>query len=92
MKPVIFKQCNVMYAVNQEEYQNLPAYKTDDGIITSIWELTLLEKIKLLFGAKLIMGCHTFNQPLQPIILQIMKIRKVKDKQNGKRIDYKSGS
>ena len=32
MKPIKFKQANVNFAENQEEYGTLPAFKSNDGM------------------------------------------------------------
>jgi hypothetical protein len=67
MKPIKFKGYNVIYAENQPEYIPLPVYKDSEGDVTSCWQFTLLERLKILFGAKLYWTQMTFNQPLQPV-------------------------
>ena len=68
MKAIPFKEQNVVYAENQDEYQSLPAFSdTENGTVTSCWELTdeefkILKKTKKLYIRSL-----TFNQPLQPL-------------------------
>jgi len=66
MKPIKFKQQNVTYAEKQDEYLDLPAYKAEDGYMVSCWELTLRERIKMLFTGCVWVHMWTFNQPLQP--------------------------
>jgi hypothetical protein len=67
MKPIKFNGYNVIYAENQPEYIPLPVYKDSEGTVTSCWEFTFLERLKILFGAKLYWSQMTFNQPLQSV-------------------------
>jgi len=67
LNPIKFKGYNVIYAENQPEYIPLLVYKDFKGTVTSCWQFTLLEKLKILFGAKLYWSQMTFNQPLQPV-------------------------
>ena len=53
MIPIKFKGYNVIYAENQPEYTPLPVYKDSEGTVTSCWQFTFLERVKILFGAKL---------------------------------------
>ena len=67
MKPVKTKSVNAIYAENQPEYIPLPVHKTIDGVVTSFWQLTFKERVKVLFGKKVCIKVLTFNQLLQPI-------------------------
>lgn len=67
MSPIEFPEQNTVYAKNQPEYIPLPAHKTTDGKVTSCWNFTWGERLRILFGAKLYWSQLTFNQPLQPI-------------------------
>ena len=71
MKPVKFKQCNVIYAENQPEYQPLPAYKnkSDLGEVVSCWEMSFRERLKVLFTGKVYVSLLSFNMPLTPSFL-----------------------
>jgi len=71
MKPIKFKQSNVTYAENQEEYQDLPAHHAGDiqGTVTSCWELTPEEIDQVKESGKIYLQLLTFNSPLQPINL-----------------------
>ena len=70
MKPVKFKGSNVTFAEDQSEYMPLPAHiDKDKGIVTACWELSLKERVKLLFTGKLWQRIMTFNRPLQPQLL-----------------------
>lgn len=68
MTPIDFKNSNVVYAKDQEEYRPLPAYRQDDrdGIVISCWKLTWLERLKLLWTGRLWMMQMTFGRTLQP--------------------------
>ncbi len=70
MKPIKFKEQNVVYAKDQPEYLPLPAHKTNEGYVTSCWSLDWKEKLKVLFSGKVFVTCLTFNQPLQPLRVQ----------------------
>ena len=67
MKIVKFKECNVTYAENQDEYLDLPAHKAEDGCVTSCWGLNLKERLSVLFTGKIFLQILTFNKPLQPL-------------------------
>lgn len=71
MKPIRFKEQNVIYAENQDEYQPLPALKTNDdmGTVVSCWELSFKERLRVLFTGKIWMGLCSFNKPLTPSYL-----------------------
>ncbi len=71
MKPIKFKQQNCVIAKDQPEYISLPSYKDNDGIVTTCWKLSFLEKIKLLINGKIWLQVMTFKHPLQPIRLSI---------------------
>ena len=62
MKPIEFEQQNCVYAKEQPEYLPLPAHKTKEGEVISCWELSLRERLKLLFTGKMFYSQLTFNQ------------------------------
>jgi len=66
MKPIKFKESNIVFAENQPEYLPLPAYKNDKGDVISCWQLSFKERIKILFTGKIWFYILTFNHPLQP--------------------------
>ena len=66
MKPIQFKNSNVVFAKDQKEYLPLPAYKGDDGTVISCWEFSFLERLKVLLFGKIYWTQLTFNSPLQP--------------------------
>lgn len=69
MKPIKFKQQNIIFAENQQPYLPLPAYQdnTQGGRIFHCWALTLKERLKILFTGKLWINVLNFKQPPQPI-------------------------
>lgn len=62
-----------LYAAHQSEYPTLPALKSADvrGTILVRWKLTVWERILLLFGGILYHQVLTFDEPLQPICLDV---------------------
>jgi hypothetical protein len=76
MKPIRFKECNSTYAKTQSEYAPLPVYKSTDGIATSCWRCSILERIKVLFTGKIWVSVMTFNKPLQPLRVSTNRIKK----------------
>jgi hypothetical protein len=71
MKPERFKEQNTTMAKNQYPYLPLPAFKDEDGAITSCWSLNIRERIKLFFTGRIWLTLLTFNKPLQPQILRV---------------------
>jgi hypothetical protein len=78
MKPIKFKEQNVIYAEDQPEYLPLPAFKTKEGNVTCCWNLSLKERIKILFTGNLWLSVLTFNQPLQPLLPTVNKNEVIK--------------
>jgi hypothetical protein len=71
MEPVDFEGRNVIFAKDQPQYRPLPAHKAEDGIVTTCWEFSFRERLRVLFGTPLLLCQHTFNTPLQPVMLSI---------------------
>lgn len=76
MKPVepILPGCDLpvtRYAETQEEYQTLPVYHQEDGTLLSRWRLTWRERLLVLFTGNIYLWQLTFNQPLQPVMLEV---------------------
>ena len=69
MKPIDFKNSNVVYAKDQPEYLSLPAHRTEDGKVTTCWELSLVDRIRALIYGRIYLQTLTFNNPLQPVRL-----------------------
>jgi len=74
MRPIKFNESNVIFAEGQPQYKSLPACKSFDGVVTTCWKLTFLERFKILFTGKLWLRVLTFNEPLQPLLLSAHKL------------------
>lgn len=61
----------VIYAKDQPEYIPLPARKTADGRVITEWTLTEEERQRVALGENVRVTLLTFNQPLQPVMLEI---------------------
>jgi len=73
MKLIDFEGRNVIFAENQPEYLQLPAYKIPqdvEGRIVCCWKLSFKERIKLFLFGELWHSILTFNQPLQPQLIE----------------------
>jgi hypothetical protein len=66
MQPVSFAGSNITFAKDQPEYLPLPAHKDEQGTVTTCWQLSLKERIRLFFSGRLFLTVLTFNTPLQP--------------------------
>ncbi len=73
MDIIKFKECNVVYAENQEEYLKLPAHRNSAGCLTTCWKPNLFERLQILFTGKIWLQILTFNKPLQPLRMQTEK-------------------
>lgn len=69
MKPIKFKEANVVYGKGQESLEELPALKFDDGEVVSCWELSFKEALRLLFKRRIWLCIATFNRPMQPVYM-----------------------
>jgi hypothetical protein len=71
MKPINFKEKNITFARDQKEYQPLPAFiiKGSRGVVISCWNLTLRERVKVLFTGRVWVSLLSFNRPLTPSYL-----------------------
>lgn len=61
----------VTYAKDQPQYLPLPTLRSEDGRVVSRWTLTDEEREKVAAGADIYLTLHTFNNPLQPILLTV---------------------
>lgn len=59
------------YARLQPQYCELPSLRTPDGRVVSQWVPTPKELDAIKQGQPITLVSHTFNQPLQPIILTV---------------------
>ena len=71
MRPIDFKERNVIYVVDQPEYISLPAYQSPlpEGYVISCWKLTFVERLRVLFMGKMWMNLMMFHEPLTPSLL-----------------------
>lgn len=69
MKPIDFKGTNVVYAENQPEYNPLPAFKAENGVMVTCWKLSQEDFEKIVETKKIYLSVMTFNNPLQPVYL-----------------------
>jgi len=60
-------------AEHQDEYQTLPAYRSENGIVLTRWKMSLKERLRALFYGDVYLLVWTFNRPLQPVKLQVEK-------------------
>lgn len=68
MTPIEFGGVNARYAENQPEYLTLPTKIHDDGVATSCWKGSFMDRLRFLFTGKLWLHQMTFFAPLQPIL------------------------
>ena len=65
MKPIEFPEQTIVWAKNQPPYLPLPAY-TDDRETISCWQLTWMERIKVMLFGRLWLRQLNFGAALQP--------------------------
>lgn len=70
--PIIpgFNIPTVTFAKDQPEYNPLPAWRGDDGMVVTRWRASWGERLKMLLTGDLWLTVLTFNRPLQPVKLQ----------------------
>ncbi|MCF7827190.1 MAG: hypothetical protein K9N29_11140 [Candidatus Marinimicrobia bacterium] len=70
MKPIEFKQQNLILAKDQPEYRPLPVLRLDSfqGDTISCWKLSWRERFKLMFTGKIWISMLTFRRPPMPIL------------------------
>lgn len=77
MSPVLseeFVDKERVYAKDQPQYKPLPVIKRPDGILLSRWRLTDAERKALINGADILLFNWTFNQPLQPVLMEVAEV------------------
>lgn len=70
MTPISFPEHNAVLGKNQPEYRPLPVHRTADGTVVSCWRLTWRQRLRLLVTGRVWALQLTFNDPLQPQLLQ----------------------
>lgn len=73
MKPIRFKEENIVYAKNQDPYLPLPAFKHKDDwkCVSSCWGIGFIERLKVLVTGRIWVSMPTFGKPLTPVKLSI---------------------
>lgn len=66
-----FMELEVTYAKEQPEYAPLPVIRNSTGVVLSRWKLTDAEREAVANGADVFLSIWTFNQPLQPLRVEI---------------------
>ena len=73
MKPVKFKEQNVVMGEGQSEYFPLPAHRTQAGEVYSKWRLSFRERISVLLRGHVWFIQWTFNSPKKTVNQQTHK-------------------
>lgn len=82
MRLIEFPGQNVVFAKDQPEYLPLPAYRVPNdqyGRIVCCWDLSWRERFRLLWSGKLWHTVMTFNQALQPQLLEAQRPEYIPD-------------
>lgn len=58
------------YAKGQDEYQVLPAWRDTDGTVLSRWHCSWKERLRIFLTGNVYLWQMTFNQPLQPVMME----------------------
>lgn len=68
MKAIEFKEQNVVFAEDQDEYLSLPAFKNEstEGEVIFCMGLSLLERVRIMFTGRIWVSLMTFNKALTP--------------------------
>lgn len=61
----------IVMARDQPQYIPLPARRTEEGVLTTEWQLDDLERMRVARGGRVRLVIHTFNHPLQPVRLEV---------------------
>ena len=59
-----------VYAKDQSEYNPLPVWRDEDGTVLSRWHCDWRERLRILTTGDVYLWQMTFNQPLQPVVMQ----------------------
>jgi hypothetical protein len=75
MKPIEFKEQNVIFAKDQPGYEPLPAYRDNgtEGYVISCWKLSFIERMRILFNGVIWLNLMSFNRPLTPTFITTKK-------------------
>jgi hypothetical protein len=61
----------VVFAKDQAEYDDLPTIRNSKGMVLSRWKPTDDEREAIAKGADVLLTVWTFNQPLQPLLMEV---------------------
>ena len=73
MKSIEFKEQNVIFAKDQEEYANLPAFAQQNGMVTFCMELKEEELKSVIENGRAKITVLNFNRPVQSIRVAVDK-------------------
>ena len=82
MKAIEFKEQNVVFAKDQPQYKQLPAFKDDEGTVVFCMKMTFLERLRALFTGEIWCSLMTFNKPLTPSYFTTKKSDILMDKED----------
>ena len=72
MKPIQFKEQNIIYSKDDPNYMQLPAHRVEgdpSGTVICCWQLTEEELKRVMETGVIWQSIATFNAPLQPQFL-----------------------
>lgn len=69
MKPILFKEADILFGKDQPKYKPLPAYRCDDGEVISCWGVGWFERLQVLFTGRVWVSVLSGGGPIQPIAL-----------------------
>lgn len=75
MKPKKFKESNVVFGENQPGYLPSPAFldSGEQGEVVICWELSLRERLRILFKGVMWVSLPSFHRSLAPIFITTKK-------------------
>lgn len=75
MKPIQFPESNCIFAKDQPQYRQLPAFRgpQPEGNVVSCWKLSFRERIRILFTGKIWVSLMMFDKPLTPSLFSTKK-------------------
>lgn len=66
-----FKDLEFIYAKDSIEYNPLPSLRNLKGVVLTRWRPSDKEREAIAEGADILLSVHTFNQPLQPLLMEV---------------------
>lgn len=70
MIPMSFPEATMVFGKDQPPYLPLPAFRDDEGQVITCWHLSWWERLCVLWHGAIWLRTLTFNQPLQPQLLE----------------------